>query len=59
MAGQRGTRGQACTFVGLQEEDSRVPRDCFLAAMDDKVGWRKRAMGGRVGDWEEGQLRST
>ena len=32
-------------FVDLLEADTGVPRDCLLAAMDDRVGWRKRAMG--------------
>ena len=47
--------GQAHTFVDLLEMDTGVPRDCLLAAMDDKVGWRKKAMGGGVG----GRLRLT
>ena len=36
---------QACTFVDLLKVDTGVPRDCLLAVMDDRVGWRKRAMG--------------
>ena len=28
--------------------DTGVPRDCLPAVMDDRVGWRKRAMGGRL-----------
>ena len=44
---QKEHQGQACTFVDLLEADSGVPRDCLQAAMDDRVGWRKRAMGGR------------
>ena len=43
--GKRSVRGQAGTFVDLLEEDTGVPRDCLPAAMDDRVGWRKRAMG--------------
>ena len=43
--GKRSVRGQAGTFVDLLEADTRVPKDCLLAAMDDSVGWRKRAMG--------------
>ena len=39
--------GQARTFVDLLEADTGVPRDCLPAVMDDRVGWRKRAMGGR------------
>ena len=43
--GKRSVRGQADTFVGLLEVDTSVPRDCLPAAMDDRVGWRMRAMG--------------
>ena len=32
-------------FVDLLEVDTGVPRDCLLAAMGDRVDWRKRAMG--------------
>ena len=39
----RIVRGQARTFVNLPEA---VPRDCLPAAIDDRVDWRKRAMGG-------------
>ena len=50
--GKRNVGGQAGTFVGLLEADTGVPRDCLPAAMDDRVGWRKRAIvGGGVG-WE-------
>ena len=45
-----GVGGQACTFVDLLEADTGVPRDCLLAVMDDRVGWRKRAMGWLVGE---------
>ena len=48
---KRSVGGQARTFVDLLEVDTRVPRDCLPAAMDDRVGWRKRVM--------EGRLRST
>ena len=44
--GKRSVGGQAGTFVDLLEADTRVPRDCLLAEMDERVGWRKRAMGG-------------
>ena len=44
--GKRSVGGQAHTFVDLLEADTDVPRDCMPAVMDDKVGWRKRAMGG-------------
>ena len=44
--GKRSVRGQARAFIDLPEADTRVPRDCLLAAMDDRVGWTKRAMGG-------------
>ena len=43
--GKRNVGGQACTFVDLLEADTGVPRDCLPAVMDDRVGWRKRAMG--------------
>ena len=47
--GKRSVCGQARTFVDLLEADTGVPRDCLLAVMDDRVGWRKRAMGWLVG----------
>ena len=34
-------------FVDLLEVDTGVPRDCLPAAMDDRVGWRKRAVWGK------------
>ena len=41
--------------VDLLEADTGVPRDCLPAAMDDRVGWRKRAMeGGGGGRGERG-----
>ena len=43
---KRSVGGQARTFVDLLEADTGVPGDCLLAAMVDRVGWRKRAMGG-------------
>ena len=46
--GKRSVGGQAYTFVDLLKADTGVPRDCLPAAMDDRVGWRKRAMGGRL-----------
>ena len=48
IAGKRSIArgGQVCTFVDLLEADTEVPRDCLLVAMDDRVGWRKRAMRG-------------
>ena len=47
--GKRSVRGQACTFVDLLEADIGVPRDRLPAAiMDDRVGWRKRAMEDRL-----------
>ena len=45
--GKRSVGGQARTFVDLLEVDTGVPRD-LPAAMDDRVGWRKRAMGDRL-----------
>ena len=44
--GKRSIRGQARTFVDLLEADTGVPRDLLLVAMDDRVGWRKRVIGG-------------
>ena len=48
----RSVGGQARTliFVDLLEADTGVPRDCLPAAMDDRVGWRKRAKGGGGGE---------
>ena len=43
--GKRSVERQARTFVDLPEADTGVPRDCLPAAMDDRVGWRKRSMG--------------
>ena len=45
---KRSVGGQAGTFVDLLEADTGVPRDCLPAAMDDRVGWRKTAMGDRL-----------
>ena len=45
---KRSAGGQARTIVDLLEEDTGVPRDCLPPAMDDRVGRRKRAMGGRL-----------
>ena len=42
--------------------DTGVPRDCLPAAMDDMVGWRKRAMGwggGGGGGGGGGRLKSA
>ena len=36
-------------FVDLLEADTGVPLHCLSAAMDGRVGWRKRAMGEGVG----------
>ena len=47
--GKRSVGGQARTFVDLQEVDTGGPqRYCLAAAMDKRVGWRKRAMGDRL-----------
>ena len=43
--GNGSVGGQTRTFVDLLEADTGVPKDCLPAAMDDRVGWRKRAMG--------------
>ena len=40
---------QTGSFVDLLETDTGVPRDCLQAAMDDRVGWRKRDIGGGGG----------
>ena len=48
--GKRSVGGQAGTFVDLLEADTGVPRDCLPAAMDDRIGWRKKAMGGGGGE---------
>ena len=46
--GKRSVGGQACSFVDPLETDTGVPRDCLPTAMGDRVGWRKRAMVGRL-----------
>ena len=43
---KRSVGGQARTFVDILEADNGVPRDCLPAAMDGRVGWRKRAIEG-------------
>ena len=43
--GKRSVGGQARTFVDMLEADTGVPRDCLPAAIDDRVDWRKKAMG--------------
>ena len=50
---KRNVGGQARTFVDLLEADTEVPRDYLPAKMEDRVGWRKKAMGG--GGWGEGE----
>ena len=63
--GKRSVGGQAGTVVDLLEADTGVPRDCLPAVMDDRVGWRKRAVRGTRGGWVGGggggggRLRST
>ena len=42
---KRSVGGHARTFASLLEADIGVPRDCLLASMGDRVGWRKRPMG--------------
>ena len=49
---KKSVGGQARTFVDLLETDTEVPRDCLPATMDDKVGWRKRAIGEGEGSSE-------
>ena len=46
--GKRSVGGQARTFVDLQEVDIGLPRDSLPVAMDDRVGWSKRAMWSRL-----------
>ena len=46
--GKRSIGGQACVLVDLLEEDPGVLRDCLLAALNDRVGWRK-GQGGSAG----------
>ena len=62
----KGASEDRLTLVDLLEADTGVPRDCLPAAMDDRVGWRKRAMGGEgaggvrgVGVGVGGRLRSA
>ena len=43
--GERNDRGQARTFVDVLEVDTGVPKDYLPTAMDDRVGWRNRAIG--------------
>ena len=43
--GTRSVGGQARTFVDLLEADTGIPKDCLPAAVDDRIDWRKRAMG--------------
>ena len=61
--GKRSVGGQARTFVDLLEADTGVPGDCLPAVMDNRVGWRKNAMGmvggGGGGGGGGGRLRST
>ena len=42
---ERRKTGSHIKFVDVLEADTGVPGDCLPAAMDDRVGWRKRAMG--------------
>ena len=59
--GKRSVGGQARIFVDLLEADTAVPRNCLPAAIDNRVGRRKRAMGGGVwlGGGGGGRLMST
>ena len=45
MAKEASEDRLAHLLIDLLEADTGVPRDCLPAAMDDRVGWRKRAMG--------------
>ena len=42
-------KGTSHINVDVLEADIGVPRDCLPIAMDDRVGWKKRAKGGRLG----------
>ena len=53
--GKRSVGGQTHTF-DLLEADTGVPRDCLPAAMDDRVGRRKRGRGGGGGGAAEVDL---
>ena len=46
--GKRSIRGQVRTTVDVLEADTGIPSDSLPATMDDRVGWRKKAMGGRL-----------
>ena len=43
--GKRNAGGQARTFVDLLKADTGVPEHCLPAAVDDRVGWGRKAMG--------------
>ena len=45
---KRSVGGQAGTFVDLLEVDTGVPRDCLLAVIVDRVGWKTRVLGCRL-----------
>ena len=45
--GKSSVGRQARKFVDLMA-DTGVPSDCLPAAMDDRVGWRKKAIGARL-----------
>ena len=38
---EKRSGGQTRTFVDLLEADTEDPRDCLLAAMDDRIDWIK------------------
>ena len=43
-----GASEHRSTFVDVLEADTGVPSDCLPVAMDDRVGWRSKAIGGRL-----------
>ena len=46
--GKRSIGVQARTLIDVLEGNTWVPTDCLPAVMDDRVGWKKEAMGGRL-----------
>ena len=46
--GRKSVGGQARTLFCRSSGGTGVPSDCLPAGMDDRVGWRERAMGGRL-----------
>ena len=56
----KGASEDRLAHLSILEADTGIPRDCLPAAMDDRVGWRKRAMkGGGGGGGGGSRPRST